>query len=151
MSYVYQSITPGDWGSGRAYHANSDGFVLGNVSFPSNAGKGCNCMAYGYCQGVYAMATGGNTGFFGRSWSLCMWSNPNSLLMPVYAGATFYAGVAQMGSGDQQMNAPFSFTWIGPQSSSRNAFHEVDVSTDPDFRPPPIRRLKRAAPMAAKP
>jgi hypothetical protein len=104
-------LTPGQ-GAWKIYKTFTDGFVIGYVGFPNSVTDGCMCWAwYGDTKGLSFATTGGNVGFFGRSWSKQMAHNPNMLMVPVAMGDSFGIQI-QQGTTDQQSNAPYWFFWV---------------------------------------
>ena len=101
-----QTINPGN------YVANTDGFVLGTVGWPSSADPGCVGYASGQSAGMTVFATGGNLGAFGPRWSDYQASNGNTFVLPVAAGNNYVINAQQVDGGLQQAAAPIWFYWV---------------------------------------
>lgn len=130
-----QAITPGSWQTPAAFRAPTDGFAIGVIGNPASFTDGCMCWGFGQSNGVTVFVTGGNVGYFGPAWSDYMGSNPNSFILPVAAGATFYIAV-QQGTAGQQSNAPYWFYWV-PVGSGTVAGPLLEYDQPgPDFQPP---------------
>jgi hypothetical protein len=138
MASLFQTITAGDWATGNKYVAPSDGFVLCFVKNPPDGGKGCIGWAYAWAKGTYAQVTGGNMGFFGKNWTECMCMAPQSCLLPVAAGDTFYVGMEKLTWQYQEADPPITFYWISLTGQSCGDPVPASRSADPDFQPPPL-------------
>lgn len=130
-----QAITPGSWQAPAAFRAPTDGFAIGVIGNPASYTDGCMCWGFGQTNGMTVFVTGGNVGYFGPLWGSYMGSNPNSFILPVAAGATFYVAV-QQGTAGQQSNAPYWFYWV-PVGSGTVAGPLLEYDQPgPDFLPP---------------
>ena len=101
-----QTLNPG------TYRANTDGFAIGVVGWPSSTSPGCVGYAVGQSGGMTLRATGGNLGAFGPLWSKYQASNSNSFVLPVTRGATYVLTAYQCDGGLQQAEAPIWFYWV---------------------------------------
>src|SRR5437868_5931203 len=104
MATGARSINPG------SYVANTDGLVVGFVSWPSDPKQLCVCWITGSTPGIWAVATGGNQGAFDNGFNKWTTSNGNSFVFPVSKGNTWSVGVQQMQQ--NQVAAPTGFYWI---------------------------------------
>lgn len=138
-----QGLKPGAWNSPAAFTAPTDGFAIGVIGHPSSATDGCMCWGYGQINGLTVYTTGGNVGFFGPGWGDYMASNPNSFILPVPAGWTFYVAVLQ-GTSGQQSNAPYWYYWVPMGTGTVGAALVPEEKPGADFVVPPLPAPHRA-------
>jgi hypothetical protein len=101
------------------YTPNTDGFVIGSVSSPSNPNLLCVGWIFGRTDdGVSVYATGGNTGCFDSNWQKNRVSNNQSFIMPVRKGIPFNLAVGTVGSNEA---APIINYWWIPLGTAPNA------------------------------
>jgi hypothetical protein len=136
-----QQLTPGDWASGNRYIAPADGFVHCAINSPGSSSPGCVAWGYAYTRGLYVQVTGGNMGFFGKSWVECQANNPQSGLLPVGQGDPFYVGLQQASGSNQQADAPSAFCWLSLSGAHVGSFVKASRAADPDFEPPPLPQM----------
>lgn len=99
--------------SAGSYTANTDGFVIGVVWWPSSVSPAAIAWVSASANGIWMVATGGNVGSFGKHWTDCMNANGNSFTLPVPAGSGFGVSINQAPSGTcQQTNANTAAYWV---------------------------------------
>lgn len=113
------SLTVSDWVAmmnpkgiaAGGYTASTDGLVVGTVGYPTDAGKKCSAVAWGWTSAVgNVYATGGNDVMWTNGDSYWMWIVGNSFVLPVRRAAAFTIGVTQVNGND--VAAPTSFAWV---------------------------------------
>jgi hypothetical protein len=112
-----------------SYTPGTDGLVVGTVGYPSDAGKKCAAVAYGWTAATgYLYATGGNDVMWTNGDSSWMWIVGNSFVLPVTMGNAFQIGVMQVGGAD--VAAPTSFAWVPFGTSAQlTALTEAEAAT----------------------
>lgn len=137
-------LNPRGIGAG-SYVASSDGFVVGIVGWPSNAGLKCAAVAYGSTAGVGSVyARGGNRVFWASSnaKNFSSWMVGGSFVLPVRRNNGFSIGVYQVNGRD--VDAPVAFAWVpfGTSASLRELTpaEAADYGLDA-ITPPPPREL----------
>jgi hypothetical protein len=133
------------------YQANTDGFAIGVVGWPSSANPGCVGYAVGTSGGMTLLATGGNLGAFGPGWSDYQASNGNSFVLPVAAGASYGLAASQIDGGLQQAAAPIWFYWVPLGTDPSGAPTPERIGDPPDdLLPPPPPMGQLFAPTGAE-
>lgn len=106
----------------QTYTADTDGFVVGVVGYPTEAYTLCGTQICGYMNGGCMMvATGGNLVFSNGQNGFNSWGSPNSLTMPVPKGNTFMLHVINGGD----INAPTYGYWVPLGRSGIQAAGEI--------------------------
>jgi hypothetical protein len=130
-----QTINPG------TYTANTDGFAIGVVGWPSSPNPGCVGWAIGTSGGMTVYATGGNLGAFGPYWSDAQASNGNSFVLPVTAGATYGLSATQCKPPLHQADAPIWFYWVPLGTAPSGVATTERIGDPPDDLLPPVPEL----------
>jgi hypothetical protein len=120
------------------YRANTDGFAIGVVGWPSSTSPGCVGYAVGTGGGMTLLATGGNLGAFGPLWSDYQASNGNSFVLPVAAGASYGLAASQCDGGLQQAAAPIWFYWVPLGTAPSGVPTTERIGDPPDDLLPPL-------------
>ncbi|MDQ3934192.1 MAG: polymer-forming cytoskeletal protein [Actinomycetota bacterium] len=132
------SAIAGMQGIGTGTHqANTDGFAIGVVGWPSSTSPGCVGYAAGQSGGMTVYATGGNLGAFGPLWSDYQASNGNSFVLPVASGAQYVLNGWQCGGGLQQASAPIWFYWVPLGTAASGVPSTVRIGDPSDDLKPP--------------
>jgi hypothetical protein len=119
------------------YSASSDGLVVGSVGYPSDAGKKCSAIAYGWSAATgYLYATGGNDVMWTNGDSSWMWIVGNTFVLPVSRGAAFQVGVMQVNGAD--LPAPTSFAWVPFGTNAQVTSIDDDAAAAAGAAPPSL-------------
>src|SRR5205085_7917350 len=112
LSSAISMLTGAQVVGGGTYTANTDGFVIGYVGFPSSSNQLCITWIWGSTSGISVGALGGNVGMFkpSNSWQKWQASNPQSFTFPVRKGSTW--SVSVQNSTSNEVNAPTTFYWV---------------------------------------
>lgn len=106
----------------HTYTADTDGFVVGVVGYPTEAYTLCGTQIGGYLNGVCMMvATGGNLVYSNGQSNFNSWGSPNCLTMPVPKGSTFMLHVVNGGN----IDAPTYCYWVPLGKSGIEASGEI--------------------------
>jgi hypothetical protein len=127
-----QAVNPG------SFTANTDGLVIGVVSWPSSSSPYCMCWITGSTSGIWIVATGGNHGAFANDWTKWRASNGNSFVMPVSKGNGWSVGVQQ--SGNNEAAAPTSFYWVPLGTAASGQTFERISDEQPEFNISEVHR-----------
>lgn len=136
VSSSVSMMNPRGLGPGN-YSASSDGLVVGTVGYPSDAGKKCSAVAYGWSAATnYLYATGGNDVMWTNGDSSWMWVVGNTFVLPVSRGAAFQVGVMQVNGAD--LPAPTSFAWVPFGTDAQVTALEHDAAAAAGAAPPSL-------------
>ena len=106
----------------HTYTADTDGFVVGVVGYPTQSYTLCGTQIGGYLNGSCMMvATGGNLVFSNGQSGFNSWGSPNCLTMPVPKGSTFMLHVVNGGD----IDAPTYGYWIPLGKSGITAASDI--------------------------
>ncbi len=120
-------------------YANTDGFAVAQVLYPSDNSQ----MSYAYGQiytaGTWFQNQGGTVGSFGSGWSYAMNNNPNAMTIPIAANSywQYYGGNAP----DNQMDSVIQIWWFPLGGGADEETCRIVSEDEPDFQladPPPI-------------
>ena len=107
---VHDTVTmmsPSTIQAGKTYQANSDGLLVGGVSYPSDPSKYCSTIIGGWSKSLgWVFATGGNTAITTDA----MWGVANTFTLPVRAKETFTTSVTA--APDNAVPTGTWFYWI---------------------------------------
>jgi hypothetical protein len=155
------SLSVGSWlaafaprpvGAGVTYSATSDGLVVGSIKTPDQMDNASAARISGTCSWTGTVyAEGGITEYAVDDKDWYWWGNPNTFVLPVPAGSTFWVGVTQK----YGTLAAVAFWWVPfarnatlTEVGPAEAAGEVEVHTRPDVRAEVARVLAAFAPLA---